>query len=320
AAETQLTQSGWNSVRWSPDSTRLVMLKPGFTSAPVDGPVAVVNVGDGAVQTIPQVGVEAIWSPDGEYLLVASIDRRMWLYSFKDNQVALISGASGWPVAWLTDGRLIYGTDLGLQSARLSLPAAGEAPGRVSVTEPVSLVAFDGSAGNRWASPSPTLDTIVLYDGSNDSDRKWWLVQPDGAQVDLEKPFYSIGACCAWSKDGRRFGFFSKGVELSIYVVDPDGANLKQVLPAGAIGDGTFISMDFSPDGQTIAFEWSARDEHFPFANTQIYLVNTDGSGLLNFTPDSAPHRWLRWSPDGQYIAYLGAQDTVWVAQVDTSP
>jgi Tol biopolymer transport system component len=36
---------------------------------------------------------------------------------------------------------------------------------------------------------------------------------------------------------------------------------------------------------------------------------------LHNLTPQTAPHRWLRWSPDGKYIAFE-KNHSVWVAEV----
>jgi dipeptidyl aminopeptidase/acylaminoacyl peptidase len=255
-------------------------------------------------------------------LLIKSIDDngedQFWLYSLKENGSAILNGVIGSPVLWLTDGRLIYEANDGLWSARLNLPKAGYTSEQISVTEHVSLLSFDSTVAQRWSFPSPNLESIVLYDGTNDNDRKWWLVQPNRALINVGKPFYSIGTCCAWARDGRHFAFFSGEPELSLYLVDKDGTNLRQVITARNVGDGVFVSMDFSPDSQTIAFEWSTRGDGFPFDNTQIYLVNSDGSGLRNLTPNSAPHRWLRWSPNGKYIAYLGEQSEVWVAQVTT--
>jgi TolB protein len=163
------------------------------------------------------------------------------------------------------------------------------------------------------------LESIVLYDGTNDNDPKWWLVQPNGDRVRVDKSLHSIGTCCAWARDGRHFAYFSSDPELGLYSVDADGNNLKLILATQDVGAGTFVSMSFSPDGQTIAFEWSRDGEGFPFGNTQIYVVNMDGSGLQNLTPDSAPHHWLRWSPTGKYIAYEGEKGSVWVAQVTTN-
>jgi Tol biopolymer transport system component len=319
--ETQLTQDGWNLIRWSPDSSSLLLMQSAYTqTTPENARLAIVNVENGSLREIPQSGISSIWSPDSQALMIKSVGEnradQFWLYSLKDNKSVLLNGVMGSPVLWLTDGRFIYEANDGLWSARLNLPKASYPSEQISITEHVALLSFDGTVAQRWSSPSPNLEAIILYDGTHDNDRKWWLVQPNGALINVGKPFYSIGTCCAWARDGHRFAFFSSEPELGLYLVDNNGENLRQVITAKDIGDGVFISMDFSPDSQTLAFEWSMKGEGFPFGNTQIYLINIDGSGLRNLTPNSAPHRWLHWSPDGKYIAYLGSEGEVRIAQV----
>jgi hypothetical protein len=221
---------------------------------------------------------------------------------------------------------LVYEAEDGLWSAKLERPTAGAARSPLAVSERTHLLSYARANGRRWSLPSPRLESIMLYDGTNDQERKWWLVQPNGDLIRVDKRLFSIGTCCAWAPDGRHFAFFisepwlgSESITNSgrgLYVVDADGKNLKRILAAQMIGAGAFISMSYSPDGQTIAFEWSRDGEGFPFGNTQIYSINVDGSGLQNLTPSSAPHRWLRWSPDGKSIAYGGEKGSVWVAQV----
>lgn len=315
--ETQLTQGGWDLVSWSPDSSSLLLTKPvDVKTTPENGSLAIVNLEDRSLREISQLGTGATWSPESNALIIESISEskqdQLWLYTLTDNKSVPIDGVVGSPILWLADGRFIFEANDGLWTARLD----GFPSEQISVTDQTLLLPVDNLGGQRWSLPSPSLESIVLYDSTNDNDRKWWLAQPNGALIDVGKPFYSIGTCCAWDRDGHRFAFFSYEPELSIYCVDSDGAHLTQVIAAKDVGDGAFISMDFSPDSQTIAFEWSTRDESFPFGNTQIYLVGIDGSNLRNLTPNSAPHHWLRWSPDGKYIAYQGAQGEIWVAQV----
>lgn len=321
--EIQLTHDDWGLVRWSPDSSSLLLMKPSTGITIENELLAVVNVENGLLHNVPQQGVGPIWSPDSNTLLIKSVSEnkgeQFWLYSLKDTLSVSLTGIIGSPILWLADGRLVYEADDGLWSARLKLPIDDHSTQQISATEHAFLVPFEGGRfTSRWSFPSPDLESVVLYDGTNDNDRKWWLVQPDHTLVNVNKPFYSIGTCCAWARDGRYFAFFSGEPELGLYLVDKDGTNLRQIITAKAIGDGVFVSMDFSPDSQTIAFEWSTKSEGFPFENTQIYLVNSDGSGLRNLTPDTFPHHWLRWSPDGKYIAYFGEQGKLWVAQVTT--
>jgi TolB protein len=39
--------------------------------------------------------------------------------------------------------------------------------------------------------------------------------------------------------------------------------------------------------------------------NSDLYVVNADGSGLRRLTRNAAKLRWFAWSPDGRTIAFL---------------
>jgi dipeptidyl aminopeptidase/acylaminoacyl peptidase len=323
--ETRLTDDGWSFVQWSPTGTRLLLTRPINTAAGTvtKGPLAVVNLPEGSLQKLSLRGISALWAPDGQAVLVKSLEEegqegQFWLYSLLEEKSVLVKGLTGAPIAWLADGQLIYDTGDSLRSAKINLPPEDSNAAPLSITEQVVLLRYDGHDFRRGSVPAPHLEAIMLYDGNNDQDRRWWLVQPDGERVEIDHPLYSIGSCCAWSPDGLDFAFFSAyPSEKGLYLVNHTGTYLRQVIAATAIGEGTFISMDFSPDGQKIAFEWAKMDEGFPFDNTQIYVINTDGSSLTHLTPNSAPHQWLHWSPAGSYIAYLDKEDRVWVAKLE---
>jgi WD40 repeat protein len=325
--ETRLVEEGWEIGPWSPDSSRLLVLKRDARTEPGNVPIASVNVEDGSRAEITHKGIAGCWSPDNTALVIESMDENqrpeLWLYTLQDNQATQLDGIAGRPLVWLADGQLVYEAEDGLWSVKLDL--SNQDPMRLSgaVVDKTHLLSYVRADGRRWSLPAPQLESVVLYDGMNDQERKWWLVQPNGDWVRVGKSLHSLGTCCAWAPDGRHFAFFSSDPELGLYRVEANGKNLRRILAAQDVGAGTFVSMSFSPDGQTIAFEWSKDGEGFPFGNTQIYLVNVDGSGLRNLTPNSAPqsapHRWLRWSPDGKSIAYGGEKGSAWVAQVTTN-
>jgi hypothetical protein len=61
-----------------------------------------------------------------------------------------------------------------------------------------------------------------------------------------------------------------------------------------------------SPDGKRIAF-MSRREE-----NWDIYVINTDGSGLQRLTDDPADDGLPAWSPDGNAIAFVSNRGGPW--------
>ena len=99
-----------------------------------------------------------------------------------------------------------------------------------------------------------------------------------------------------WSPDGRRLAFTRGQGGGSVYVVNIDGSEERN-LTRGSVRD-----FAWSTDGQQIAFD-SARD-----GNSEIYVVNSDGGGLRRLTHNSGPDFAPAWSPDGRTIAFAGSR------------
>ena len=140
------------------------------------------------------------------------------------------------------------------------------------------------------------------YDGSARTP-----ITPD--DFDNDKP--------AWSPDGQKIAFsssHSSETRQDIWTINADGTGQQQVTSiAGQDRDPTW-----SPDGSKIAFttNWDG--------NSEIYVVNADGSGLHNITnnvenQDDAP----AWSPDGTKIAFnkesANGRFGVWIMLADGS-
>ena len=72
----------------------------------------------------------------------------------------------------------------------------------------------------------------------------------------------------------------------------------------------------WSPDGRRIAFD-SDRD-----GNSEIYVMNADGSGVTRLTDNDAIDSFPTWSPDGRRIAFSSTRDgsfEVYVMNADGS-
>ncbi len=82
-----------------------------------------------------------------------------------------------------------------------------------------------------------------------------------------------------------------------LYVVNPDGSEKRLVARLRIPVNYGYGGLGWSPDGQKIAFA---------DASGVVYVVNADGSGLLNLTLNS-PRFDVNpsWSPDGQRIAFM---------------
>lgn len=121
----------------------------------------------------------------------------------------------------------------------------------------------------------------------------------------------------AWSKDGQKLFFGAVNPETKaadIFSVKADGTGLTQLTKTGKNA-----SPSVSPDGKKIVFN-SEKAEHKP----QIFVMNTDGSGLKALTNDDtlAFYNPL-WSPDGKKIVYYvekgDNKDQIWTMNADGS-
>ncbi|HLO14336.1 MAG TPA: protein kinase, partial [Anaerolineales bacterium] len=116
------------------------------------------------------------------------------------------------------------------------------------------------------------------------------------------------GACQpSWSPDGKQLVFISPCLgrgeffetiynESSLYMINADGAGLKQLTPA----PGSDFEPAWSPDGKRIAFT-SVREGF-----RQIYLLDVHSLAvtLLTNTTDAIESSQPSWSPDGKKIVY----------------
>lgn len=114
-----------------------------------------------------------------------------------------------------------------------------------------------------------------------------------------------------WSPDGNSivFGLARPQEEpfrlnSSIAVVDADdGGNLRHLTARGGADE---MNPNWSPDGSTVAFE---RNGRFPERQSDVWLVNADGSGSRAVTATRFHETNPVFSPDGTRIAFTGDRD-----------
>jgi TolB protein len=82
-----------------------------------------------------------------------------------------------------------------------------------------------------------------------------------------------------------------------IYVMDPDGSNLKNLTN----NEGQDENPVWSPDGKQIAFVSNRKNDKE--GGQFIYIMNSDGSDVRQLTKENES-QWPDWSPDGKMITY----------------
>ena len=136
-----------------------------------------------------------------------------------------------------------------------------------------------------------------------------WLMNADGSGQRLITATRRLATKPVWSPDGARIAFTTirlasdERLATDLWVVNADGTGLAMLAPNAAAGG-------WSPDGRRIAFERELPPPGEPCMddacehNSDIWVMNADGSGQVRLTTDSGRDGEPSWSPDGRRIVF----------------
>lgn len=148
--------------------------------------------------------------------------------------------------------------------------------------------------------------TQVVYASDRSGNDDIWVVHADGSGARNLTDHPASDSHPNWSPDARRIVFCSTrgdGQNDDIYVVDADGSHLRRLTDNGLDWD-TFPS--FSPDGRRILVRrlMRVRGSEGTLTNSEIMVMNADGTGAVNLTRHPWFDGWPSWSPDGRRVAF----------------
>jgi len=142
---------------------------------------------------------------------------------------------------------------------------------------------------------------------------------PDGMQVVYEKVDYSprpqnqllyswdpnyefryTDVFPSFSQDGTLL-LTTKDIDSSIATMKVDGSDKKVIFKAV---EGAAFAPSWSPDGQRIAFGYGGFLQGRRTSGAKIVVMNRDGSGVQELTPDVPNAGFPSWSADGKEIVY----------------
>ncbi len=176
----------------------------------------------------------------------------------------------------------------------------------VSSGEPTSSLrplTTEAAAPADLLAPQPGEEWVAFRSPRPDGRDGVFLARPDGSdrhQLVADLPF--VQASPAWSPDGSRIAFIERNPDEALWVVDADGSDATELVPASTECCGQ-DKPDWSPDGTTIAYvRWIGPEESVA---TEIALYDME-TGLISVAYSTSFPTVLdrpRWSQDGTQLA-----------------
>jgi Tol biopolymer transport system component len=269
----------------------------------------------------PVTNYEPAWSPDGTRIAFTSEKQyiaTIWAMDADgSNQTKLTYGYTH-SSAWSPDSTKIF-----------FIGSGGAYDG-------IYVIDSDGSNQKRlfgiageykylaWSPDGIKIAFASLSSGNADI----WVMDGDGSNQTNITNSSSDDYSPAWSPDGTKIAFESEQLgNADIWVMDGDGSNQTNITNS-ATGD---YDPAWSPDGTKIAFvsepesrsfiEWlSATEEDTKVrvfgwseqqGNTDIWVMDADGSNQIRLTETEAWDGHPAWSPDGTKIVFTSHRDGV---------
>lgn len=242
-------------------------------------------------------------SPDGERIAYI-FDGQVHVWSEEGSKAVTSAATEAWSPRWSADSENLYFvSDRGdsNQIWMLSLTEHGEA---VQVT--------DYEHGVSTTTLSPDESRVLLSFSDNELDRqKAETGNGDSEEQDNKKPFVITRR---QFKNDSGPGYIVDGDETHIHTYDIESNSLRP-LTSGRYSE---TEAAWSPDGRNIVFVSNRESDPDADYRTDLWIASTSPDGPFQprrITESTDTKQAPEWSPDGDYIAYITAEDGVYGLQ-----
>jgi eukaryotic-like serine/threonine-protein kinase len=304
------TVDDW-SPAFSPDGERIA-----FRSERAGGGIFVMGRTGEAVKRLTDSGFNPAWAPSGQEIVFAEqgIDldpmhrgriSGLWVVNVATAEKRRITVGDAVQPQWSPHGyRIAYWAARGPERQRDigTIPAAGGEP--VFVTDDKAV---------DW-NPIWSPDGRYLYFSSDrGGSMNLWRIAIDersgkalGSPAPITAPSRFV-ANLSVSADGSRLAYASVDRDSNVQTLtfDPVSESIVGHPIDVTSGSKLWQFLDVSPDGQWLALASQEGQE-------DLFVARPDGTGLRQLTNDTGLHRWPRWSPDGQRIAFHSIRSGAW--------
>ncbi len=162
----------------------------------------------------------------------------------------------------------------------------------------VRLLAGDPGYTDLGAKWSPGGEWIAYIGSGSEHTFDILRIRPDGSDpLNLTRTPADESAF-DWSPDGSQIVFQSnRGGDYDLYVMNADGSDVRALTSTDGMDE---VEPAWSPNGDEIACLCGLRDTNAG----DVCIVQVDGSGQTNLTPDDPDIIEFDWSPDGTHLAF----------------